>query len=277
MMKGYHQLEIEEDQKLMTAFTVGPLGFYEYNRLPLGLSNAPATYQRLMEQLFRGISSDAHNFCQIYLDDIIVVSKSFQEHLEHLTKVFERIHTSKMKLSPKKCHLFRDKVHYVGHIVSSNGIEADPDKTEKVRNWPVPTNANETRTFLGFTGYYRRFVQNYAKIAKPLNEVALLVAGKRKSRRKSKQESPTELIWGDEQQKAFETLKVRLTSPPILTYPNYAMPFILHTDASMIGLGAVLYQMGDDNKQHVIAYASRGLTKAERNYPVHKLEFLSLK
>ncbi len=121
-----------------------------------------------------------------------------------------------------------------------------------MRNWPVPTNADETRTFLGFTGYYRSFVQNYAKIAKPLNDVALLVAGKRKSRRKSKQESPIEFIWGDEQQKAFETLKVRLTSPPILTYPNYSMPFILHTDASMIGLGAVLYQMGDDNKQQML-------------------------
>ena len=184
MRKGYHQLDIEEEHKPLTAFTVGPLGFFEYNRLPLGLSNAPATYQRLMEQLFQNICPGTSKFFQIYLDDIIIVSKSFQEHIEHLTKVFERIQSAGMKLSPNKCHLFREQVRYVGHIVSSDGIAADPDKVEKVRNWPTPTDAEETRMFLGFSGYYRRFVKDYSKIAQPLNEVVQTLNGKRKSRKK---------------------------------------------------------------------------------------------
>lgn len=280
MRKGYHQVDIQEDDKPLTAFTVGPLGFYEYNRLPLGLSNAPATYQRLMEQIFQEFITSKDRFCQIYLDDIIVVSKSFEEHLDHLNKVFSKIKTAGMKLSPNKCHLFRDKVRYVGHVVSSKGIEADPDKVERVRNWPVPKDADEVRTFLGFTGYYRRFVKDYAKIARPLNELSQEVVGKRKCRRRKPPEQVSRSVasfdWQTGQQEAFDKLKQCLTTPPILVYPDYSKPFVLHTDACMMGLGAVLYQEVD-GKEHAIAYASRGLSKAERNYPVHKLEFLALK
>lgn len=275
MRKGYHQLELEEDHKQMTAFTVGPLGFYEYNRLPLGLSNAPATYQRIMEQVLRSVTTGTNRFCQIYLDDIIIVSKSFEEHMDHLSKVFSRIRHAGMKLSPKKCHLFRDKVRYVGHIVSADGIEADPDKVEKVRNWPIPKNADETRTFLGFTGYYRRFVKDYAKIARPLNDLTQGMISKRKSSR-HKTPLSTDFVWGEAQLSAFNKLKECLTEPPILVYPDYKQPFSLHTDACLNGLGAVLYQRVD-GKDRVIAYASRGLSKAEKNYPVHKLEFLALK
>jgi len=276
MRKGYHQVELQEDHTALTAFTLGPLGFFEYNRLPLGLSNAPATYQRLMEQIMQDIIMDGHRFCQIYLDDVIVVSKSFEEHIKHLTMILERIRSAGMKLSPKKCHLFRDKVRYVGHIVSAAGIEADPDKIEKVRNWPTPADADATRTFLGFSGYYRKFIKDYAKIAKPLNEILQDIRGKRKSRRRKLEDPDRKFKWEEAQQQAFDTLKHCLTSPPILTYPDYDKPFTLHTDASMNGLGAILYQEVD-GYERVIAFASRGLSKSERNYPVHKLEFLALK
>jgi hypothetical protein len=134
MKSGYHQVGIEEDSKALTAFTVGPLGLFEYNRLPFGLSNAPATYQRLMEECLEGIHDGDEQFCQIYLDDVIVASKSFDQHLEHLRRVFDRFRQAQMKLSPKKCFLFQDKVCYVGHTVSADGIEANQDKVDKIRD-----------------------------------------------------------------------------------------------------------------------------------------------
>jgi len=147
-------------------------------------------------------------------------------------------------------------------------------------NWAVPKDADETRTFLGFSGYYRRFVKDYAKIAKPLIDLVHDIHGKHKSRRRKSMDkiktSPNEFQWGEQQQTAFDVLKTHLTTPPILTYPDYTKPFILHTDASMNGLGAVLYQEVN-GKDRVVAYASRSISKAERNYAVHKLEFLALK
>ena len=217
-----------------------------------------------------------HSICEIFLDDVIIFSETFEQHIDRLTQVFQCFRNCNLKLSPKKCHLFRSKVKYVGHIVSVDGIHTDPDKISRIQSWPIPTNINELRVYLGFAGYYRRFVRNFSKIAKPLND---LLGGKvQKSKRKGKTKRivHSEWKWGDSEQKAFDELRYYLTSPPILSYPDYSKPFILHTDASIAGLGSVLYQV-TDGKEHVIAYASRGLTKAERNYHSHKLEFLALK
>jgi len=276
MKSGYHQVEIKEHHKQYTAFTAGPLGFFEFNRLPFGLSNAPATYQRLMESCLADLMFGDDRVCHIYLDDIIVASKTFKDHLNSLEKVFDKLHQSGLKLSPKKCFLFQEKVKYVGHIVSASGIETDPDKTIKLHTWPSPKNVDELRTFLGFASYYRRFVKGFASIAKPLNS---LLTGPGKKRRKQKTSTAVkskEWEWNEAQESAFQTLKQILTAPPILAYPNYGKPFVLHTDASFSGLGAVLYQT-IDGEDKVIAYASRGLSKAELRYPVHKLEFLALK
>jgi hypothetical protein len=147
MKSGYHQIELEEADKAKTAFTVGPLGFYEYHRLPFGLSNAPATYQRMMEEVLYGLSPE---ICQIYLDDIILVSNTVEDHLERLSKVLSRFRECNLKLSPKKCAFFKDSVKYVGHIVSSNGVQTDPDKLSKVVDWPTPNNLDDLRQFLGF-------------------------------------------------------------------------------------------------------------------------------
>lgn len=268
MKSGYHQIEIEEQHKERTAFTVGPLGFFEFNKMSFGLANAPATYQRLQEQCL----GDLHlKICFIYLDDLIIFSRTFDEHITRLRQVFSRIQDYGLKLSPKKCSFLMKQVKYIGHIVSEQGVQADPDKIDKVTNWPTPTNPDQVRSFLGFVGYYRKFIQNFSKIARPLIDV--MATGK-KSR--GKQQQSTKWKWGKEQTAAFEALKDKLTTPPILGYPDFSLPFELHTDACGTGLGAVLYQ-----KQHghnrVIAYASRGLSRSEKNYPTHKLEFLALK
>jgi dUTPase len=277
MKMGYHQVEIEENHKQYTAFTAGPLGFFEYTRLPFGLSNAPATYQRLMENCLSDLMFGEDKVCHIYLDDVIIASKSYADHMVCLEKVFTKLADAGLKLSPKKCFLFQDKVKYVGHVVSSQGIETDPEKITKISNWPTPKNVDEVRTFLGFTSYYRRFVKSFASIAKPLNQL-LTGSKKKKHFRKSvtRTQESGKWEWGERQQSAFDSLKQVLTSPPILAYPEYTKPFILHTDASINGLGAVLYQ-NFNGIDRVIAYASRGLSVAEQRYPAHKLEFLALK
>ena len=217
MKSGYHQIEMHEPHKERTAFTVGPLGFYEFNRMPFGLVNAPATYQRLMEECFFGLHLD---ICYIYLDDLIIFSKTFEEHMDRLQKIFQRLREVNLKLSPKKCEFFKRKVRYVGHIVSSEGIEPDPQKVDKVKDWPTPTNPDEVRQFLGFVGYYRRFIKDFSKISRPLAE--LVPEPTRKARRKSKNSIvPDKWEWGNVQQTAFDDLKQQLISFPILGFPEY--------------------------------------------------------
>lgn len=168
MKSGYHQIEIEEQHKDRIAFTVGPLRFFEFNKMCFGLANAPATYQRLQEQCL----GDLHlKICFIYLDDLIIFSRTFDEHITRLRQVFSRIQDYGLKLSPKKCSFLIKQVKYIGHIVSEQGVQADPDKIDKVKNWPTPTNPDQVRSFLGFVGYYRKFIQNFSKIARPLIDV----------------------------------------------------------------------------------------------------------
>lgn len=162
MKSGYYQVEIEEIHKDRTAFTLGPLGFWEHNRLAFGLCNSHSTYQRLMEECF----GDLHlKICFIYLDDLIVFSKTYEEHIERLELIFLRLRQRSLKLSSKKCSFLKEKVEYVGHVVSAEGISTDPEKTDKVANWPTPTNPDEVRRFVAFAGYYRRFVKNFSWVA----------------------------------------------------------------------------------------------------------------
>ena len=269
LRSGYWQVEIKEADKHKTAFTVGPLGFFECNRMAFGLTNAPATFQRLMEACMGELHLKE---CLIFLDDILIFSKTFEEHLSRLEGVFSRLKKHNLKLKPSKCELFMKEVKYLGHIVSENGVQTDPEKVKALKEWPIPTNVKTLRSFLGFTGYYRRFIKNYAKIIKPLND--LLVGHPTHKASKKRKKIPWE--WGPLQQNAFDVIIEKLTSPPILAYADFSKPFIVNTDASRDGLGAVLYQK-QDGIERVIAYASRGLRPSERNYPAHKLEFLCLK
>ena len=218
--------------------------------------------------------------CLIFLDDILVFSETFKEHISRLEAVFSRLQQHDFKLKASKCELFKNRVTYLGHVVSSNGVETDPDKLAALATWPEPDNVKTFRSFLGFTGYYRRFIKDYAKIVKPLNTLLIghstCNTSDPHSKKKKKKKSSVLWQWGPAQQEAFNTLKVKLSSPPMLAYADFKKPFILHTDASTDGLGAVLYQE-QDGLERVIAYASRGLRKSEWNYPAHKLEFLCLK
>ena len=274
LKSGYWQLEIREEDKPKTAFTMGPLGFYECNVLPFGCSGAPATFQRLMHRVMGDLNLTQ---CLVYLDDIIVFSDTFEEHIQRLEAVFARLAEYGLKLKPTKCKFFQRRIKYLGHIISSEGIETDPDKTEAVAKWPAPTNIKELRRFLGFTGYYRKFVRDYAKVARPLHDLLVGVPRKGKGGKKTVKWGPAPVWkWAHECQEAFEELIRRLTSPPVLAFADFTEPFIVHTDASLDGLGAILYQK-QAGHERVIAYASRGLSGSERRYPVHKLEFLALK
>ena len=267
LKSGYWQVELEEEAKPLTAFTMGPLGFWECECMPFGLTNAPATFQKLMESCL----GELHlHWCIIYLDDIIVFSRTPEEHLRSLKAVFEKLRAAGLKLKPSKCEFFKQEIKYLGHVVSKEGVSTDPDKIKSVTEWPQPTIVTEVRSFLGFVSYYRRFIPNFSKIAKPLNKLLQNLEGTPSQKKKFK------VHWGPDQQEAFETLQRLCTESPILAYADFKAPFILHTDASGDGLGAVLYQV-QEGKQRVIAYASRSVTKSERNYPVHKLEFLALK
>ena len=264
---GYHQVEIEENHKERTAFTVGPLGFYEYNKMPFGLSNSPATYQRLMEECLGDYNM---KICVIYLDDLIIFSSTFEEHLQNLDKVLTRLKECNLKLSPEKCFFIQEKVHFLGHVVSKEGIETDPEKIDKIKNWPRPNNSDELRSYLAFCGYYRRFVKDFSKLTRPLSE--LLPPTSRKNSKKVTKE----WHWTEVEEEVFNKLKDILSSPPILAFPDFKLPFELHTDASTKALGAILYQI-QDGKKRVISYGSRALTKSEKNYSAFKLEFLALK
>ena len=269
LQSGYWQVEMEEQDKQKTAFYVGNLGslgnLFECNRMPFGLTNAPATFQRLMEMQLGDLP-----FVQLYLDDIIVFSGTFSDHLERLEKTLQRLRASGLKLKPSKCHLFRKKVKYLGHIISEEGIETDPEKIDVIQKWPEPETVQDLRRVLGFFGYYRRFVKGYSVLAKPLHD---LLKGHENTSRSNKK---AVITLTDEARKAFLSLKQMLSQPPILGYADYSLPFELHTDASLDGLGAVLYQH-QEGRLRVIAYASRGLKPSETRYPAHKLEFLALK
>jgi hypothetical protein len=252
---GYHNISICESDRDKTAF-ITRRGCWRYKVLPFGLTCAPSVFQRLMDLVLCGLSYET---CMVYLDDIIVYATDFQEHLQRLEQIFERLRSANLKLHPDKCCLLRRKVAFLGHVVSADGIEVQDAKVEAVRQWPTPRNLHETRQFLGLCSYYRRFVEGFADIAAPLHALA------RKDMR---------FQWTDACQEAFDTMKERLTSAPILGMPRTEGQFILDTDASDKGLGVVLSQE-QDGREVVLAYGSRLLTRTERDYCVTKKELLA--
>ena len=165
---GYWQVEMDEESKPLTAFTVGPLGFYECKRLPFGLTNAPATFQRLMETCLGDLNLHWHI---IYLDDIVIFSKDLASHLERLEAVFQKLEEVGLKLKPSKHELFWRQLAYLGHVISAKGVSTDESKIEAIKNWPTPTNITEVQSFLGFMGYYCRFIPKFMQVAHPLHKL----------------------------------------------------------------------------------------------------------
>ena len=198
---------------------------------------------------------------------LLFFSKTLGEHLLRLRAVFEKLKKAELKFKPLKCEFFKQELTYLGHIVSKSGIQTDPKNVEAICKWPVPTNVTEVRSFLGFTNYYQRFIKRYAQVAKPLYK---LFSGENASKMWSS------IKWDTECQEAFDKHKELCTTTPILVFPDFGKPFKLHTVASVLGPGAVLYQL-HDGAEKVISYASRSATKPETKNPVYKLEFLCLK
>ncbi|GBL88233.1 Retrovirus-related Pol polyprotein from transposon 297 [Araneus ventricosus] len=225
--------------------------------MSFGLCNAPATFERLMETLLRGLSSEA---CLVYLDVIIIVGRTFEEHLNNLRKVFLRLQKANLKLSPKKCRFLQKEVTYHGHVISAEGVKTDPEKIKAVVDWTLPETVHDLRHFLGLCTYYRRFVKNFSTIARPLHKLT---------------EAKSNFNWTEECEKSFNSLKQALTSSPILTYPRTDKDFILDTDAINEGIRVVLSQ-NIGNEERFIGYFSKSLGKPERNYCVTRKELLAI-
>ena len=256
LCSGFHQMEIEEEDQHLTAF-ITPFGLYKWKRMPMGLCNAPGAFQRLMEIVLSGLT---YELVLVYLDDIIVYGRNFEEHLERLRIVLNRIRDANLKISPAKCSLFQRKITFLGHVVSAEGIQTDPAKVQAVEKYPVPTTLRQVRAFMGLVGFYRKFIFNFGVIADPIYRLL---------------NKSVKFHWTKECQQAFETLKSELVKAPILGFPTEKDEFTLCTDASLYGIGAVLSQT-QSNGEKVIAFASKTLQKGQRNYSATKRELYAV-
>ena len=256
MASGYHQIEVQEEDREKTAFSCH-MGHYQFTKLPFGVNNGPATYQRCMDFILTGLKGID---CLAYLDDVICYSATMEEHAEKLERIFQRLDQANFMIQPSKCVFGTDTVEYLGHIVTKDGVRPDPRKIQAVRNYPTPRSVKEVRAFIGLAGYYRRHVRNFAEIAKPLTKL-------------TKKDSPFE--WGPEQQEAFVELKNELSQEPLLIYPDFSQPFIVACDASTKAVGAILSQV-KDGAERPVAYCSRQLNSAESKYSITELELLAV-
>ena len=223
--------------------------------MPFGLRNAPATFQRLMETVLAGLTRRVR---MVYIDNILVFRRSFEDHLSHLKQVMDQLDRAGLRLKPKKCKFNRERVdlEYLEHVISKHGIEVDPIKVAAIKDFPQPTNLKSLKFFIVLASYYRRFISNLSSVAGPLHLL-------------TRKDAP--FVWSSSCQEAFELLKHLLTTAPVLAYPDFEHGFILETDASHAGLGAVLVQNANGMVRPV-SFASRTLQPHEKNYRVTELE-----
>jgi ribonuclease HI len=226
---------------------------YEFTVMSFGLTNAPVYFMNLMNKVFM---EELDKFVVVFIDDILVYSKSVEEHEQHLRVVLGKLRAHKLYAKFSKCEFWLEKISFLGHILTAEGVAVDPGKVETVSNWRQPTNVSEIKSFLGLAGYYRRFIEGFSKIARPMTELL----------KKEKK-----FNWTESCEKSFQELKRRLTTAPVLTLPDIQWDFVVYCDASRQGLGCVLMQDGK-----VVAYASRQLKPHEQNYPTHDLEFAAV-
>jgi hypothetical protein len=252
LRSGYHQIKIRASDIPKTAFSTR-YGLYEYLVMSFGLTNALAYFMYLMNSVFM---PKLEKFIVVFIDDILVYSKNEEEHAGHLHVVIQHLREHRLYAKLSKCDFWLKEIKFLGHTISEAGIAVDPDKVQEVMNWKPPTTVHQIRSFLGLTGYYRRFILDFSRIAKPMTE--LLKKG-------------AKFVWGQKCEDAFHTLRQHLTTAPVLAQPNISKTFDVYCDASGIGLGCVLMQ---DNR--VIAYASRALRPHEQNYPTHDLELAAV-
>lgn len=256
LRSGYWQVELAPDAREKTAFTLGT-GLWQFRSMAFGLRNAPATFERLMERVLAGIPKER---CVVYLDDVLAHAPTFDDALTCLEQVMGAVKAANLRLHPKKCRLLQRKVQFLGHVISGDGVATDPDKVRAVQQWPTPKDVGELRSFLGLASYYRRFVQGFADVAAPLHQLTAKGAV---------------FEWSERAERAFQLLRRALCQAPVLAFPQPGDQFVVDTDASNWGVGAVLSQV-QGGTERVIAYYSRALSKPERNYCVTRRELLAV-
>ena len=249
---GYHQLRIREEDIPKTAFRTR-YGHFEYTVMPFGFTNAPAAFIDLMHRVFRPYLDQ---FVIVFIDDILIYSRTPEEHECHLTIVLQTLREHKLYAKMSNCEFWMKEVKFLGHVVSEQGVVVDPSKIEAVMKWEPPKNVTEVRSFQGLAGYYRRFVEGFSRLAMPMTHLT---------------KQGEKFLWTPECELVFHTLKKKLTTAPVLIIPNSGEEYEVYTDASLRGLGCVLMQGGK-----VVAYGSRQLQTHEQNYPTHDLELASV-
>ena len=257
LRSGYHQMPIKKEHRHKTAFSTRN-GHFQYKVLPFGVTNGPACFQNLMTAVL-GDAMYKHVIC--FLDDVLVFSPNFESHLIHLNDVMDRIDRANLKLKCSKCSFADPKVEFLGHIVSADGLRCSPDKISVLKEMERPTTAKEIRQFIGFTGFYRRFCENFSEICKPLTALT---------------KKNTKWCWSDECERSFQLLKQKLISAPVLAYPDFTRPMILYVDASSTALGAILAQEDENGDERVILYLSHQLNDCEQRYSASERETLAL-
>ena len=257
LRSGYHQLPLHPDTKEKSSFVTHE-GQFQFRTSPFGLKNLPSFFQLLMARVFQNLH---FKNVLVYLDDILIYSKSFDLHLVHLQEVFNRLKDANLKLNPEKCAFGLDKILYLGHVLGPEGVSVDNSKIEVIQSYPRPTCPKEIRSFLGLASYYRRFITNFSIIASPLHRLL---------------KKDLEFVWDDYCEQAFTQLKEALATAPVLIYPDMQRPFVINCDASSQAIGFVLAQEDGSGRERPIAYGGRSLTSSERAYSVSELEMLSM-
>lgn len=253
---GYLQVPLDEDSIPLTAFKCLE-GFYEYVRMPFGLCNAPATFQRMMQNL---LSARLYRGVLVYIDDILVYASSFEEHLEILKWVIEQLTEAGLFLNADKCRFGMKKVEFLGFVISEKGIHPDASKVEKIKTYPQPLNHTHLRAFIGLGSYYRRFIKNFAQVIACLNDLT----------------TAEDFVWKAEHQEAFSKVKEAISVEAVCHHPDFTRPFILDTDASEIGMGAILSQVDGDGLERIVAVDSRKFYKAESKWHIREKEALGI-
>ncbi len=259
LQSGYHQIPMAEDSKQFTQF-ICRRGTFQFNVMPFGLTNAPATFQAWMNDILQPFLD---KFVVVYLDDVLIYSRTHEDHRRHLTDVIRALEEAGAKLNLAKCKFFQAQTTFLGHVVTRQGIHTDPRLVSKIREHPRPTSKKEVRSFLGVVNYYRRFIQGCAEIAAPLYSLT--------------DQNNTPMLWTDECEQAFVTLKDQLAAAPVLAIADTSKQFIVHTDASAHAIGAVLSQHDDTGRLHPVAYYSRKLTSTQAAYSTFQRELLAIK
>jgi hypothetical protein len=255
---GYWQIAMDEQDAEKTAFTNPQGGLYHFNVLSFGLCNAPATFCRLIDVVLSGLNWKE---CMVYVDDIVVFSKTWEQHLRSLRAIMDRLRAAGLKLHAKKCELARNEIKYLGHVVNGEGIKPDPKKVAALTSLSVPRTVKEVQQFLGLLGYYRKFVRGFAERASPL--YSLLKKG-------------VPFQWTEAHQQAFMDLKDALSENALLHLPDLNRPFVLKTDASGFAISAILIQFDEEKRERPVAYASRRLSAAERKWSASERECIAL-